>query len=85
LARIGAQDITMMLENPGIIRSRAKIEATIAGARNFLDMQQAEIDFSDWVWHFADGKSHGHHRNERYGSRSPVAKSASLFLLCALK
>jgi 3-methyladenine DNA glycosylase Tag len=85
LARIGAQDITMMLENPGIIRSRAKIEATIAGARNFLDMQRAEIDFSDWAWHFADGKSHAHHRYERYGSRSPVAKSSSLFLLCALR
>jgi 3-methyladenine DNA glycosylase Tag len=40
LARIGAQDITMMLENPGIIRSRAKKEATIAGAQNFLVMQQ---------------------------------------------
>jgi DNA-3-methyladenine glycosylase I len=54
LAWIGVQDIAMMLENPGIIRSRAKIVATIAGARNFLDMQQAEIGFSDWVWHFAD-------------------------------
>jgi DNA-3-methyladenine glycosylase I len=62
LARIGAQDIAMMLENPGIIRSRAKIVATIAGAQKFLDMQQAEIDFSDWVWHFADDKSRGHRR-----------------------
>jgi DNA-3-methyladenine glycosylase I len=56
VARLGAQDITKMLENPGIIRSRAKIEATIAGARIFLDMQQDGIDFSDWAWNFADGK-----------------------------
>lgn len=56
VARLGEKDIAKMLENPGIIRSRAKIEATIAGARIFLDMQQAGINFSDWVWRFAGGK-----------------------------
>jgi DNA-3-methyladenine glycosylase I len=56
VARLGAEDISKMLENPGIIRSRSKIEATIAGSQIYLEMQQAGIDFSDWVWHFADGK-----------------------------
>jgi DNA-3-methyladenine glycosylase I len=56
VARLGENEIARMLENPGIIRSHAKIEATIAGAQIFLDMQQAGIEFSDWVWHFADGK-----------------------------
>lgn len=56
VARLGPQDIAEMLDNPAIIRSRAKIEATIASARIFLDMQQAGDDFSDWVWHFTDGK-----------------------------
>src|ERR1700677_3996471 len=32
-------EVTRLLENPGIIRSRAKIEATIAGARIYLAMQ----------------------------------------------
>src|ERR1700729_3692256 len=33
VARMGARDVKRLLENPGIIRSRAKIEATIGGAR----------------------------------------------------
>lgn len=56
VARFDEKDISAMLENPGIIRSRAKIEATIASARIFLEMRQAGIEFSDWVWNFADGK-----------------------------
>lgn len=56
VARFGERQIAKLLNDPGIIRSRAKIEATIGGARVFLDMQQAGIDFSDWVWEFAGGK-----------------------------
>jgi DNA-3-methyladenine glycosylase I len=44
-----------MLENPEIIRSRAKIEATINGARVYLDMQAAG-EFSDFAWQFVEGK-----------------------------
>src|SRR6202453_2598888 len=40
VAKFGELDIARMLENPGIIRSRAKIEATINGARIFLQMKK---------------------------------------------
>jgi DNA-3-methyladenine glycosylase I len=56
VARLGEREIARLLENPGIIRSRAKIEATIGGARAFLGMQQAGIDFSEWVWEMAGGQ-----------------------------
>jgi len=56
VARFGERQIVRLLDDPGIIRSRAKIEATIGGARAFLHMQQAGIDFSDWVWELAGGK-----------------------------
>lgn len=56
VARFGEKDMARLLENPGIIRSRAKIEATIAGARIFLDMQQSGVRFSDWVWELAGGR-----------------------------
>ena len=39
VARFGEKEIAKMLENPGIIRGRAKIEATIGGARVYLDME----------------------------------------------
>lgn len=56
VAKFGEAEIAGMLENPGIIRSRAKIEATIVGAKIFLDMKQAGEDFADYCWSFTDGK-----------------------------
>ncbi len=56
VARFGEKEIAKMLDNPGIIRSRAKIEATIGGARAYLDMKAGGIEFSDFAWQFAEGK-----------------------------
>jgi DNA-3-methyladenine glycosylase I len=56
VARFSEKDISRLLQNEGIIRSRAKIEATIQGARIYLDMQKSGIDFSEWVWMLAGGK-----------------------------
>jgi DNA-3-methyladenine glycosylase I len=56
VARFQEADIVRLLANEGIIRSRAKIEATISGARIFLEMKNAGIDFSRWVWDLAGGR-----------------------------
>jgi DNA-3-methyladenine glycosylase I len=56
VARFGESDIARLLNDEGIIRSRAKIEATIGGARAFLAMQAAGEDFSEFVWNLAGGK-----------------------------
>ncbi len=56
VARFKEADILRLLDNPGIVRSRAKIEATIGGARIYLAMQQAGEDFSKFVWDMAGGK-----------------------------
>jgi DNA-3-methyladenine glycosylase I len=56
VARFGEADVARLLLNPGIIRSRAKIEATIGGARAYLAMQSAGEDFSKFIWKMAGGK-----------------------------
>jgi DNA-3-methyladenine glycosylase I len=56
VAKFGEKDIERLLANPGIIRSRAKIKATIEGARIYLAMQASGEDFSKWVWGMAGGK-----------------------------
>lgn len=56
IARFKEADVARLVENPGIIRSRAKIEATIDGARAFLAMKKTGVDFSAWVWEFVGGK-----------------------------
>ncbi|HLY40720.1 MAG TPA: DNA-3-methyladenine glycosylase I [Terracidiphilus sp.] len=56
VARFTEKDILRLLNDAGIVRSRAKIEATIQGARIFQSMQAAGEDFSTWVWNLAGGK-----------------------------
>jgi DNA-3-methyladenine glycosylase I len=55
VARYGDKDVERLMANPGIIRARAKIQATIGGARIYLDMQQNGESFSDFCWSFTDG------------------------------
>jgi DNA-3-methyladenine glycosylase I len=56
VARYGEADVTRLLGNPEIIRSRAKIDATIAGARIYEEMRRIGEDFSPFVWNLAGGK-----------------------------
>src|SRR3546814_10610573 len=53
VARFGPDDVARLLDNPGIVRSRAKIEATIGNARAYLAMRAAGEDFSTFVWTMA--------------------------------
>jgi DNA-3-methyladenine glycosylase I len=56
VARFGARDIRRLLADPGIVRSRAKIEATIGGARIYCDMLSRGETFTAFSWSFTDGK-----------------------------
>ena len=56
VARFGAADVERLLADPGIIRSRAKIESTIAGARIYCDMAERGEDFARFCWSFTDGQ-----------------------------
>ena len=56
VARFGEADIARLLADPGIIRSRAKIEATIAGAKIYRAMEKSGEDFAAYSWSFTGGK-----------------------------
>jgi DNA-3-methyladenine glycosylase I len=50
VARFTEKDIARLLADPGIIRSRANIEATIGAARVYIEMQKTGEDFAAWLW-----------------------------------
>jgi DNA-3-methyladenine glycosylase I len=75
VARFGEADVARLLEDAGIVRSRAKIEATIGGARAYLAMQKAGEDFSAFVWNMAGGKPI-HNRGEVL-TKSPLSEEIS--------
>lgn len=50
-------DRARLLSDPGIIRSRLKINAAIHNAGLFIKMRDEEgLDFSDYLWNYVDGK-----------------------------
>ncbi|GAC1403961.1 MAG: DNA-3-methyladenine glycosylase I [Chloroflexota bacterium] len=55
VARFGAADVARLVEDAGIVRSRAKIEATIRNARAYLAMEAAGDDFATVIWTMAGG------------------------------
>jgi DNA-3-methyladenine glycosylase I len=56
VARFEEVDVARLLEDSSIVRSRAKIEATIAGARAYLKMKADGENLSVLVWTMAGGK-----------------------------
>ncbi|WP_213989959.1 DNA-3-methyladenine glycosylase I [Sodalis sp. dw_96] len=56
VAAYGADDIDRLLANPGIVRARAKIQATIRGAQIFNDMRANGEDFADYCWSYTHGE-----------------------------
>lgn len=56
VARFGEAEVGRLMANTGIIRARAKIEATIRGAQIFCEMEDRGESFGDFCWSFTDGK-----------------------------
>ena len=48
--------ILKMLENPGIVRYRKKIESSISNAKEFLKIQKEFGSFNEYIWSFTEKK-----------------------------
>ncbi|WP_168076951.1 DNA-3-methyladenine glycosylase I [Caulobacter sp. SSI4214] len=55
VARFGDADRARLMADAGIIRSNGKIDATIAGARIYLDMRERGEDFGQFLWDMVGG------------------------------
>lgn len=57
IARYTPKKIDRLLDDASIIRSRAKIEAAVTGARLFHEIMETRADgFSGWLWGFVGGE-----------------------------
>lgn len=54
IARWGEADVARLLADPGIVRHRGKIEATIGNARAWLDIEEKQ-GFAPFLWDFVGG------------------------------
>ena len=69
VARFGEKDVERLMADSGIVRARAKIDATIRGAQIFGDMTDRGETFDGFCWSFTDGKV------VRGGGRRAIASS----------
>ncbi|WP_369061322.1 DNA-3-methyladenine glycosylase I [Caulobacter sp. 73W] len=83
VARFGEADRERLLADAGIIRSGAKIDAAINGARLYLDMRDRGEDFSKFLWDFVGGSPIQNRWDDR--SQVPVKTPEAEAMAKALK
>jgi len=61
IACYGAKKLRSLLKDPGIVRNRLKISATISNARAFLRVREEFGSFDAYIWKFVGGKPKQNH------------------------
>jgi DNA-3-methyladenine glycosylase I len=61
IARYGQRDIDRLMSDAGIVRNKAKIEATIENAKAYLKLRE-RTSLAKFLWDFLDGKPVIHER-----------------------
>jgi DNA-3-methyladenine glycosylase I len=83
VARFGEADRARLMADAGIIRSNAKIDAAISGAKIYLDMRDRGEDFAEFLWAFTDGAPIANRWTE--GAQVPAQTPLAVDLAKALK
>ena len=83
IARYGTKKIAELLANPGIVRNKLKINATILNAKAFMQVQEEFGSFDKYLWRFVDGKPVQNHlkSSSLIPARSAISDALSKDLL----
>jgi DNA-3-methyladenine glycosylase I len=57
IAKYTLEDIDRLMNNPGVIKNKAKITSTINNAQQFLKIQKEFGSFDTYIWQFVQGKT----------------------------
>lgn len=79
IALYNDQKIQDLLQNPGIIRNRLKVQATVTNAKALLAIQQKIGSFHEYIWQFIGGKPIINQRASlsQIPARTPVSDAMS--------
>ena len=66
-----------LMNNPGIVRNRKKIEASINNAKKFIEIQREFGSFSNYIWNFVEGKQivNVYEKDEDLPAKSEVSEA----------
>lgn len=79
IAKYDQSKIDKLLGNAGIIRNTLKIQAAITNAHAFLKLKKEWGSFSDYIWHFTNGKIIQNHykSHDRVPNATPLSDEIS--------
>jgi DNA-3-methyladenine glycosylase I len=79
VARFTPARVEKLLADPGIIRNRAKVEATVRNARAFQAVQEEFGSFDTYLWGFVGGtpKVNKWRRIEQLPATTPISEAVS--------
>ncbi len=83
IARYSEKKIASLLADPGLIRNRAKIAASVSNARAFLRIREEFGTFNRYIWSFMDWKPQ--HNNWRTDGQIPPRTALSDAISADLK
>ncbi len=61
VARFTDADVERLLQDPGIVRNRLKVQAAVGNARAWLELCQRESSPVDYLWRYVDGRARTNH------------------------
>jgi DNA-3-methyladenine glycosylase I len=83
IARYTETDVARLMADPGIVRNKMKVEATIDNARAFLKLQD-RTSLSAFLWGFQDGKA-VINRHKAHGDVPPKTEVSTAISKALLK
>ena len=78
IARYDARKVAQLLADPGIVRNRLKVAATIGNAKAFLAVQKEFGSFDRYLWAFVNGRPINHRRRTFAGAPTHTPESDAM-------
>ncbi len=85
IAKYGEKKVAELMANPGIVRNRLKVSATIGNAKAYLALEKSGVSFDQFLWSFVQNKPMQNNRRlmSDVPSKSPESDAMSKALLKA--
>lgn len=85
IAKYGEKKVAELMANPGIVRNRLKVSATIGNAKAYLALEKSGVSFDQFLWSFVQNKPIQNNRRliSEVPSKSPESDAMSKALLKA--
>jgi DNA-3-methyladenine glycosylase I len=78
IARYSDSKIAELLQDPGIVRNRLKVNGFVKNARAYLELQQQGLTLDAYLWDFVDGKPLQNNRESMQGVPATSAVSDAM-------